>query len=334
MKTVSLLLLGLLLAGQAPAHGLKGLLDKARDKLQTQPATSPEPAIGDSGGAPAVAGFGAVLTSSPAKDFAAAQAVAVTKVVDGQPLWLHLRFEPNLRAHVNKSDLTTDDGHLRYFLWAELGPRGGSEVYQRDGFEFKKEQLDLSELRVALAPGQGGRNQSLSVFLKPVGLGRPGVWENELRLHNRPTGPKERSEYLRILPITADVSDGLPQYRAMAQAYDQAVRRGSAADNQLPKPGRFADARLQAAILAKLKADGVQPARFFFSSDDWEGSRDSDTGARLERTVYAAYTYRKGSDCLSGVAEVTQPYSQISASYGQSLIALRKDSPIQCELLK
>ena len=333
MKPFPFLLLGLLLAGPAPAQGLKGLLDKARDKLQTHPA--PVDATATAVAPPVTAGFHAVLTrSAEAKDFAAAQAAAVARVSDGQPLWLHLRFEPNLRAHVHKSDLSTDDGQLRYFLWAELGPRGSEEVYARDGFEFKKEQLDLSELRVALAPGQGGRNQSLSVFLKPVGGGRPGVWQNELRLHNQPAGPKARGEYLSILPITADVSDGLPQYRAMANAYDQAVRRGSAEDNQLPKPGRFADARLQAAILAKLKAEGVQPARFFFSSDEWEGASDSHTGARLERSVYAAYTYKKGADCLSGVAEVTQPYSHVSASYGQSLIALRKDFPLKCELLK
>ena len=176
--------------------------------------------------------------------------------------------------------------------------------------------------------GKAGRNKSLSMFLEVVGGGQPGVWNNEIRISNSPVSPRASDDYLAKVAVTANVANGIAKYNKMKREYSQIIQRGTAEDNKLPEPGKYANNALKAQILNRLKEEGITPVKFYFTDDEWgEYTQDN---VKQNRKVYAAYTYKKGAECLYGVAEAVQNYSHLTASYGETIIYTRNDSPIQC----
>jgi hypothetical protein len=274
--------------------------------------------------------IGAVLSKGDYKSFDEAEPNAATRVVDGDLLWLYLKFNGTLADHVHKNEYADNDGNISYVLFFDIGAQGETSSYANGSLVFKKDELNVSELKIALAPGRPGRNKSLELFLATVGGGRPGVWQNEIRVSNNPSLSDRNGEYLARIPITCDVSDGLPKYRAMDNEYREIVRKGTVEDNKMPVATAYVNNPVKAQILAKLKTEGIVPAKIFFTTDGWTEYLDSQSNVKQDRKLYAAYLYKKGADCLYGIAEVTQNYSYYTAGYGESNIIFRKDYPIAC----
>jgi hypothetical protein len=327
--------------GCSPVFGqfeaLNKVKNKAREavKKQTSEDASPEPGNDRVPGSARIGktavdtGLEIVLTKREYKSFDEAKTSSVSRVSDGEPLWLYLKFKDSLAKYAYKNPYADAEGNINYFLYVEIGARGkDGEVYANDVLIFKKEELSQNELKIALAPGRAGRNKSLSMFLEAVGGGDAGVWDNEIRISNVPAAPRSAKDYLARATVTADVSDGIARYRKMKSEYAQTVARGAAEENKLPAPGRYSNDQLKTEILNMLKSEGIVPVKFYFSSDEWV--EYTENNVKQNRKVYAAYTYKNGGECLYGIAEVVQDYSYVSAGYGAANIYLRKDSPILC----
>ena len=80
-----------------------------------------------------------VLTNSERKDFADAKTAAVTKVADGDPLWLYVKFNGTLERYVYRSD--SPDGES-YMLFLEIGPAG--ELTGKNHYILNFDRSDLA----------------------------------------------------------------------------------------------------------------------------------------------------------------------------------------------
>jgi hypothetical protein len=143
--------------------------------------------------------------------------------------------------------------------------------------------LNVSELKINLSPGKPGRNKSLPFFLEVVGGGRPGVWNNEIRVYKSQKVPVTRADFLATLPITCDVSNGFTKYRKMKDDFEIAQYKGVAEENQLAEPTEFDDPALKAKVVAKLKTVGITPVKFYFTNEDWETYGNDRTGERYSK---------------------------------------------------
>lgn len=351
MKKLILFSVALIVMAYAPAFGQMNILNKVKEKTKevtsktsgqtNQSGSSRNDSmsgveIGNGKSASNFTGKGVeiVLATKDYNSFAEAKPNAVNRIVDGDHLWLYIKFDGTLANYVYKTPYADNDGNINYILFLEIGAQGEESSYDDNSLIFKKEQLNVSELKIALAPGAAGRNKSASMFLETVGGGQPGVWKNEIRVSNSPTVPRRMGDYLAKAPLTCDVSEGLAQYRKMLKNYASIAYVGTAEENKLPEPGKFVNAAIKTQIFEKLKMEGITPAKFYFTDDDWTAYSDSETSRKVDRKIYAAYTYQKGSNCFYGIAEVVQNYSYALATYGESFVTLRKDYPILCSSLK
>ena len=108
------------------------------------------------------------LSKSEHKTFAEAKAAEVKKLVDGEPLWLYVKFKTRLGDYVVTTRHPDDSEKLRYTLYAEVGPRGDITALNQYAIQFSKDDLAASEVKINLAPGMFGRNKSIPVFLWPT----------------------------------------------------------------------------------------------------------------------------------------------------------------------
>ena len=271
-----------------------------------------------------------VLSRVEYKTFAEAKPNAASRVADGEPLWLYVRFNGKLGDYVLTTLNPEDQTKLKYSLFAEVGPQGDVTALNQYLLQFTRDDLAASELKINLAPGLFGRNKSIPVFLKTAAGGKPGVWNNELRLANSPAVPRGVNDHLAKSAVTLDFSSGLAKYSKMAAQYDSIILRGTTDVAKMPIAGTFFSDPLKAQILNKLKSEGVTPVKFYFSGDDWTESAASTFNAKQIRKVFATYTYQKAKNCFYGVAEIVQIYDFMASKYGESTVNLQKDFPIQC----
>jgi hypothetical protein len=111
--------------------------------------------------------------------------------LDGEPLWLYLKFKSKLGDYVLATRDPEDREKLRYTMYAEIAPRGDVTALSQYAIQFTKEDLRATELKIGLAPAAFGRNKSIPVFLMVSSSAKPGVWNNEFRLTNSTTVPRQ-----------------------------------------------------------------------------------------------------------------------------------------------
>ncbi|MEJ7848086.1 MAG: hypothetical protein WKF92_08370 [Pyrinomonadaceae bacterium] len=276
----------------------------------------------------------AVLSVKDMKTFAEAKLSPVSRVTDGAPLWLYVKFKGKLGDYVSTVPNKDEPGKLKYLLYAEVGPQGDVTALNQYVLQFTKEELAATELKINLAPGLFGRNKSMPIFLTTAASVKPGVWNNEFRLANSAGLPRSAAANLTKTNIALDFAAGLEKYRRMEGEYDSIILRGSPDLTKMPVPGTFFSEPLKSEINAKLKAEGILPAKFYFSGDDWMTSTSGSMMAMKQtRQVFASYAYQKGEACFYGVAEVVQTYSSFNSKFGESAITLTNDLPITCAAL-
>ena len=272
-----------------------------------------------------------VLSGKDFKTFAEAKPNALNRVVDGTPLWLYVKFKGKLGDYVFTTPNPEEPGKVKYVLYAEIGPQGDVTALNQYLLQFSKEDLVANELKINLAPGLFGRNKSMQVFLASAAAVKPGVWNNEFRLANSPGLPRSANAHLAKAGIALDSVGGSTKYRKMDAEYDSIILRGTADVTKMPIPGTFFSETVKTQVLAKLQNEGITPAKFYFSGDDWTVfAVGSMMTMKQNRKVFASYTYQKGADCFYGVAEVVQTYDPFISRFGEASINLTKDFPITC----
>lgn len=280
------------------------------------------------------------LSRTEYKTFTEAQANAIGRIVDGDPLWLNIKFNGKLGDYVVAQPDREDPGKLRYVLFTEIGPQGDVTALTQFTLQFSAAELSATELKINLAPGIFGKNKSIPVLLKTADSARPGVWLNELRLANSSTIPRGPNDFLAKSTVVLDLSGNHTKYRQMWAEYDSIMLRGTADTLKMPIQGQFSNDAVKRDVEVKLSASGIVPAKFYFCGDDWGeiptsaySLQDPTLPSKRERRIFAAYTYQKFGSCLYGVAEVIQAFDEPSSRFVTSAIDLTNDFPIACTLL-
>lgn len=270
------------------------------------------------------------LAKTEHNSFAEAKPKAVNRISDGDVLWLYIKFNGKLGDYVMTSRDPENPGSLHYRLYAEIGPQGDISALSRIPMKFTKEDLELKELKINLAPGLHGRNRSIPVFLDTAGNGKPGLWNNEFRLTNTPAIPRSLDDNLAKMPIVLDFTRGTDRYRQMETEYDSIVLRGSTDARKMPIPGRFVNDDLKSRIVTNIRFEGIKPVRVYFSGDAWAENASFGVGSHRSRKIFATYTYQKGKSCFYGLAAVEEPYDFVHSKFGEAEIKLQNDFPIPC----
>lgn len=273
-----------------------------------------------------------VLTSTDRKDFADAKMAAVTKVADGDPLWLYIKFNGTLDRYVYRT--TSPEGADRYILFFEMGSLGETAAKNHCIIDFNKADLSLTELKLNLSPGAAGHLRAVPIFLRNAADLKPGVWRNEIRLTDRPALPRGTTEYLAKTEITCDFSKSAGKYSSAVKNYSSMILRGSSDNGRIPPPGKFSSFALRSDLMTKLVSQGIRFSSIYFAGDGFIEYSDSPWSVRQFRTAYAVFTYTRGSDCLYGIAEITQNFDRGTNNYSSTDITLQKDLPTPCGAAK
>lgn len=308
--------------------------DRQRELARSAAIPKPKPAVVN-------VDVRAVFSRIEYKTFGEAQANAVDRIADGEPLWLYVKFRGKLGDYVFAEPISDEPGRFRYMLFTEIGPQGDVTALTRYVLRFDPSELTATELKINLAPGIFGPVRSIPVWLKTADSARPGVWHNEFRISNSPTVPRGTNEFVAKSAVILDLSGSHTKYRQMWADYDSIMLRGTPDPLKIPIAGSFYDHAVKKEVEAKLKASAIVPAKFYFSGNDWGQVavsafvlQDPTYSARRERRVFATYTYQKFGSCLYGVAEVIQAYDETALKFLTSSIDLANDFPLQCGQLK
>jgi hypothetical protein len=246
---------------QSPTDLLKKAAEAATRPEQQRPPigpSSPAPSDVASPGAPgapralsATASGGSemqhpevamVLTKSRASSWADAQKKAVTKVSDGDPLWLYIKTVKPLKEYVYSNP---DDPNSVGQLELVISPRGSyTSLSQRakgpsSTWPLRPEEMRSNEIAISLAPGaarafqpsgaSSTKSERVRFFLNFVGgaNAQGGRWENEIfvignKQHVDVMGRVDSTGILRqmplaVAPITVDTTEGFGKYKAMYQ---------------------------------------------------------------------------------------------------------------------
>lgn len=270
------------------------------------------------------------LSKAEYKTFAEAKAAETKKIVDGEPLWLYVKFKSKLGDYVLTTRHPDDPEKLRYTLFAEVAPRGDITALSQYSIQFAKDDLLATEVKINLAPGMFGRNKSIPVFLMASGVAKTGVWNNEFRLTNSTSVPRALTDNLAATPVTLDFSAGATKYQKMESEYDSIVLRGTTDAAKMPVAGSFFSERISTLLTGKLALENIRPIKTYFSGDDWEEFAASGIQTRKSRRVFATFAYRRGEGCFYGVAEVTEEFDFLTGKFREADVKLRKDLPIPC----
>ncbi len=272
-----------------------------------------------------------VLSAREYKTFGEAKLHPLTSVADGEPLWLYLKFSGKLGDYVLTTRDIDDPSRLRYSLFTEIGPKGDITALSQYKLQFTKDDLTANEFKIALSPAVAGRNRSTPAFLGIARAARPGQWTNEIRVSNLPAYPRGLGDHLASAPVILDLRSGNAKYQKMAADYDSIMLRGSTDLAIVPPAGTFFDLAVKNLLSVQLNAAGIKPAAVYFTGDEWWESMGSPASmSPPSRRSFAVYTYRKGENCLYGIAEATEVFNNSTAKYGEPSIKLTSDIPTPC----
>ncbi|MEP7213419.1 MAG: hypothetical protein ABI791_10105 [Acidobacteriota bacterium] len=271
-----------------------------------------------------------ILSAQDLKSFADARLRTISRITDGENLWLYLKFKTKLGDYVLTTRDADDPTKLHYSLFAEIGPKGDITALNQYLLQFTKEDLAATELKINLAPGLTGRNRSIPLFLTAAGSAKPGLWTNEIRVSNMVAVPRGLSGHLATASVVLDLKGGNAKYRKMDADYDSMVLRGTTDLSIMPIAGTFYDAATRDAVVNRLKAEGLTAESFYFAGDAWSEYMGSTMAMKRERKVFAVYTYKKAADCFYGLAAIVQNYDYSADKFGPSEISLTKDLALPC----
>lgn len=298
-------------------------LPKPAEKSSVNPSSEPKKIIDETTNSP----VGEIIyTNKEYSTFEQALPHKITEVKDGDPLWMYLRF-PGPMINYIPADLSAgidENGFEVYSFRVGMGPEDASDIWNIWPFYFQKKDLSASEIKINLAPGIAGKNKSANSFLHTVGKGRAGIWKNAMLVYVK------YGEYLAVGPLTCNVENGITKYKKMSSEWFEKTNVGTAEENVLPEPQSFSDNSIRQLCLNKIRAKEIKPSKFYFTSKDWSEVFDGNN-RKVARVVNAAFTYTLGNECMFGTLEIRQPYSSLTARYGESELKMQSGFPYLCK---
>ncbi len=270
-----------------------------------------------------------VLTKQEYKDFAAAKPFNVSRIVDGDPLWLYFKFNGKLGNWVYT--MRNADGTERYLFFVEFGPQGDVTAKSHQLIEFRKDELNMTEMKMSLVPGKAGNNKALEIFIKNIAASKPGLWNNELRVSRNEGFPRGTNDYLAKIGFTCDFSKGISKYPAMLPAYRSMVLRDSLDERVLPIEGKLDDTLARASLAGKLAEAGIVPSRMYFAADNWLEYSDRPISVRQYRKVTGVFLYQKDGTCFYGTGDIVQPFDPMNNAFADSAVTIGKPILTACQ---
>lgn len=206
----------------------------------------------------------AVITAGPETSFAKAQGNTISAVQDGEPVYFHARLPKPLKDY-----LFTPPAIDFQCVRLVVGPRGKPrEQFESSNVKLKSSELNSNELHLNLAPGEV-RASFVAAWLETVARGRPGHWENEIRLMG------ENETILAVAPLTAEVTSGINKYRAIFADYNQRYAMGDPSSNEAPANAHRGDLGLANDARTQItKVTGNKPEALYFSELGWFDHRN------------------------------------------------------------
>lgn len=334
--------LGILLWTLAPCTSNAQILNRIKNKLNERGTATSDQASMQSGGPRETSvqssGVKMLVTKKRYANFEQATPFAINEVSDGDSLWLYIKSTKPFKELVDTRRMPQEDGSVlkSQTLMLRLGPNDTSGPYNDycslcfgTGKECKYDDrvdpaaLESNEVRLSLT--RFDPKGSSRVVLSTVGAGMPGNWDNQIRLYLN--GQEKPAAVVRL---NCKVEDGIAKYKKMWLTYKDLQSKGDEGTNELPEQVDYTDAGLRSAILQKTKQKGISIVRFFFTQNGWTEIEESSISRY--RYVTAAFTYKKGTKCMYGLAYVRQEYALGSATFGPSSISFQAlDSPLACD---
>jgi hypothetical protein len=177
-----------------------------------------------------------LLTKSRATSWADAQKKAVTKVNDGDPLWLYIKADKPMKSYIHRRNNPSTPADLEFVI----APQGAyTSMRQSTGIHgqvwaLRPEEMEMKEITISLAPmgtrefswpdSHISRGGKANFFLEFVAgdSARRGQWHNEIfvlgsKQHVNANGEAAggiRSP-MAVTSILVDVPDGISKYKAM-----------------------------------------------------------------------------------------------------------------------
>ena len=275
-----------------------------------------------------------VLANRDVRSFAEASSNSIKKIADGESLWFYVKFKTRLGDYVRTLPDPENQPGLIYRLYAEIAPQNDPTALGQYVLDFSKDDLELTELKINLSPGMPGRNAAIPIFLDVAATRRPGVWSNEFRLTNTTLIPRAATENLAIAIVVFEFPGRVTKYPKMREEFESMVLRGTTDVAALPIAGSFYSLPIKTKILARLKADGILPVRFYFPSDGWSEHGASMLFPEKQRKLYAAYTYKKGGNCFYGIAEFKQKFDSSAGLFVDDSIKMSIDFALPCSQIE
>jgi len=272
-----------------------------------------------------------VLTRNEYPNFAAAKPNPAAKILDGESLWMYVRFSGKLANYVGEPE-TGEDGQPRYRLYAEIGPTGDITALNRYVMIFREEDLGLTELKINLSPGLKGRNASIPLVLDRAGASNPGVWQNEIRLSNTTAEPRPITMNLASAPLTFELTKGPAGYKRIQAGYETVLVYGGTAAGAKPSSGRFESDRVKEEVATELKKRSMEVTELRFISDDWMDSFTSTPTRSRSRSVLALISYASEGKCFEGVARIRESFDDAAGQFGSASTEVKDSKPIACSV--
>lgn len=271
-----------------------------------------------------------ILAAKEYKSFAEAKLHPLSRIADGDPVWLYVKLNGRLGDYVVTTRDAEEPSMLRYTLFVELGPKGDITSLSQYALRFVKEDLTATEFKIALAPAMLGRNRSIPTLLRAAATAKPGQWQNEIRISNVAGVPRGVADHLTTSSIVLDLKSGNAKYQKMASDYDSIMLRGSTDLSIVPRAGTFFDASVRSAVASAVQAAGISATDIYFAGDSWWEEAAS-ASSEPTRRIYAVFTYRKDENCFYGLAHATQTYDSLASKFGSPAVTLTKDLATPCQ---
>jgi hypothetical protein len=272
-----------------------------------------------------------VLSKADVKTFAEAKAAEAKRVVDGDPLWMYLKFKSKLGDYVLTTRDPEDPEKLVYTLYAEISPKGDIATLQQYSIQFAKEDLAANEVKMNLTSTNSGGNKWIPIILLMAETTKSGVWNNDLRLANNLIVPRSLSDNLASAPVVIDFSAGSSKYQKIGQDYVSLLLRGTSDITKMPAAGTYFSNDLKARITDRLAKENIQPLKIYFSGIHRHEFASSVPMAKKWRRVFATFTYHENEQCRYGLADITETFDFAKGAYAEPEIKLQKLSNIPCE---
>lgn len=271
-----------------------------------------------------------VLSGKSVNNFDEAAAAQKSKVVDGDDLWLYVKFDTKVGDYVRTVPDTENGGTYKYLLYADVSPQGDLTVISRYVIRFTRDDLELKELKVNLSPGMAGRNAAIPIFVNVAATRKPGLWTNQIRIANTITSPRMLSGDLASADLAFDFSGGNVKYAAINEDFESMILRGTAERSVLPAPGNFYSLPLKTRIQNSLKEKGITAVHFYYASDDWSEFGASILSPVPRREVFAVFTYRENANCFYGVAKLSQQLDALTSAFSGGEITFTRGIKTSC----